>query len=105
VALNRHSQACHVGFMGLAVAFWVAKPSGNKESTPQVAHQKPLRSGSTNSIRTSLQAIDFIDYFKNTVQIQGNFFIPEFAKSQKSQSSSQSYPQIWQAFRRRSKAF
>jgi hypothetical protein len=42
---------------------------------------------------------------KITVQIQGNFFILEFAKSPKLQSSSQSYPQIWPAFRRRSKAF
>jgi hypothetical protein len=74
VALNRHSQAWHFGFMGLAVGFWVAKPSGNKESTPQVAHQKPLRSGSTNSIRTSLQAIDLIDYFKNYRSNSREFF-------------------------------
>jgi hypothetical protein len=60
--------------MRLTVGFWVAKPSGNKESTPQVAHHRPLRAGRTSGIRTSLQAIDFIDYFKNYRSNSREFF-------------------------------
>jgi hypothetical protein len=60
--------------MGLARGFWVAKPSDNKESTPQVASQRPLRAGGTRNIRRSLQAIDFIDYFKNYRSNSREFF-------------------------------
>jgi hypothetical protein len=35
-----------------------------------------------------------LGFLKITVQILGHFFIPEFAKASKDQSSSQSYPQI-----------
>jgi hypothetical protein len=45
-----------------------------KESTPQLAHHKPLRVESTSDIRTSLQAIDFIDYFKNYRSNSREFF-------------------------------
>jgi hypothetical protein len=74
VALNRHSQAWHVGFMGLAVGFWATTPSAIGESTPQVMHQQPLRSESTSDIRTSFQAIDLIDYFKNYRSNSREFF-------------------------------
>lgn len=60
--------------MGLAVAFWAAKPSAVGESTPQVMLHQPLRSESTSDIRTYLQAIDLIDYFKNYRSNSREFF-------------------------------
>jgi hypothetical protein len=60
----------------------------------KVLHKWRTRSFSAQEIQETsgrrCKPLISLTILKITVQIQGNFFIPEFAKSPKSQSSSQS---------------